>query len=201
MNIIKSIILEFGPCAKLEILDYLRSDLFYKKGNYSPIEWTRSKIQYQLKKISQKDKNIFKFKSNNGFKVRYGISKFKYYSLKEPRYIRVKGYIRRCMFCGMPMYVYDSEIFHFKYKCKHYEEQKCFELLKLNTFWAIISPNYVHGILDDLQSGTIRLPGTNQNKSNRQIHSELWLINEKAREKEIIETDRLLPIKAEEFIV
>ena len=201
MNIIKSILLEFGPCAKIEILDYLRSGLFLKKGHYSPIEWTRSKIQYQLKKISQKDKSIFKFKSKSGFKVRYGTSKFNYYSLKEPRYLRVKGFIKRCMFCGMPMYAYDSGVFHFIYKCIQYKNQKCFKLLNLDTFWAIISPNYVHGILDNLQSGKIRLPGTNQNKSYDEILSELWLINEKAREKEFIEADRLLPIKAEEYIV
>ncbi|GAJ17947.1 unnamed protein product, partial [marine sediment metagenome] len=43
-------------------------------------------------------------------------------------------------------------------------------------------------------------PGRNQNKSNEDILSELWLINERAREKELIESDRLLPLKAEEYI-
>ena len=56
-------------------------------------------------------------------------------------------------------------------------------------------------ILDDLQSGKLRLPGRNQNKLDKDVYSELWLINEMAREKELIESDRLLPLKAEEFII
>lgn len=201
MNIIQSTLLEFGPCATPEILDYLRSNLFYQRGYYSPIEWTRSKIKYQLKKISQTNDKISKFQSNSGFKVRYGTTKFKYYLLQEPRYLRVKGYIKRCMFCGMPIYIYDSKEFHFKYKCKQYKTQKYFKLLKVDIFWAIISPNFVHGILDDLQSCKLRLPGRNQNKLDKDVYSELWLINEMAREKELIESDRLLPLKAEEFII
>ncbi len=201
MNIIQSIILEFGPCATPEILDYLRSNFFYQKGHYTPIEWTYSKIKYQLKKISRENNEIFKFKSINGYKIRYGTTKFRYYLLKEPRYLRVKGYIKRCMYCGMPIYIYDSKVFHFKYKCKQYQTQNFFKLLKIDTFWVIISPNFVHGILDDLQSGDLRLPGRNQNKSPKNIYSELWLINEIARERELIESDRLLPLKAEEYIV
>ena len=179
----------------------MRSNLFYQRGYYSPIEWTRSKIKYQLKKISQTNDKISKFQSNSGFKVRYGATKFKYYLLQEPRYLRVKGYIKRCMFCGMPIYIYDSKVFHFKYKCKQYKTQKYFKLLKVDIFWAIISPNFVHGILDDLQSGKLRLPGRNQNKLYKDVYSELWLINEMAREKELIESDRILPLKAEEFII
>ncbi len=47
----------------------------------------------------------------------------------------------------------------------------------------------------------LRLPGRNQNKLDKDVYSELWLINEMAREKELIESDRLLPLKAEEFII
>ncbi len=201
MDIFQAILLEFGPLATPEILDYFNSNFFYQKGHYTSIEWNRSKIEYQLKKISQEEEEIFKFQSIDGYKIRYGTTKFKYYLLKEPRYLRVKGYIKRCMFCGMPIYIYDSKVFHFKYKCEQYQAQSFFTLLKLNTFWAIISPNFVHGILDDLQSGNLRLPGRNQNKLYKDYHSELWLINEKAREKELIEPDRLLPLKAEEYIV
>ena len=201
LDIIQTILLEFGPCATPEILDYLRSNFFFQKGFYTSIEWNQSKIKYQLKKISKENNTILKFQSRTGYKVRYGITKFKYYSLKEPRYLRVKGYIKRCMYCGMPIYIYDSKVFHFKYKCKQYESQNFFKLMKIDTFWAIISPNFVHGILDDLQSGNLRLPGRNQDKSYKKIYSELWLINEKAREKELIEFDRLLPLKVEEYIV
>ena len=201
MGIIQTILLEFGPCAIPEILDYLRSNFFYQKGYYTSIEWSRSKIKYQLKKISKENDEIFKFQSINGYKIRYGTTRFKYYLLMEPRYLRVKGYIKRCMFCGMPIYIFDSKVFHFKYKCKQYQTQNFFKLLKVDFFWAIVSRNYIHGILDDLQSGKLRLPGRNQNKSYKGIHSELWLINKKAREKELIESDRLLPLKAEEYIV
>ncbi len=201
MDIIQTILLEFGPCATPEILDYLRSDLFYQKGHYHSQEWTRSKIKYQLDKISQKKENIFKLYSNSGFKVRYGNSKFEYYLLQEPRYLKVKGYVKRCMFCGMPIYIKDTNVFHFKYNCRQYTPQKYFKLLKIDTFWAIISRDFIYGVLDNLQSCGIRLPGKNQNKSNEDVLSELWLINEKAREKEIIEPDRILPLKAEEYLV
>ena len=104
------------------------------------------------------------------------------------------------MFCGMPIYIEDTNVFHFEYNCKKFKSQNYFKLLKLNTFWAIISTDFVYGILDDLQSGIFRLPGKNQDKSNEDIFSELWLINEKARESDLIESDRLLPLKAEEYI-
>lgn len=199
-NIIHQILLEFGPCAATEILDYLRSDLFHEKGHYSSQEWTRSKIKYQLNKNFQENNKIFKFQSNSGFKVRFGFTKFKYYLLEEPRYLKIKGYIKRCMYCGMPIYIKETEVFHFKYRCKQYKLQDYFTLLKLDDFWAIISHDFVYGILDDLQSCTLRLPGRNQNKSKQEILSELWLINEKARERGLIESDRLLPLKAEEYI-
>ena len=200
MNIIHSILSEIGPCATTEVLEYLRSDLFYQKGNYCEQEWNRSQIKYQLDKISQDNDEIFKFKCSSGFNVRYGYTKFIYYLLEEPRYLKVKGYIKRCMFCGMPIYIEDTNIFHFNYKCKQCQPQNYFKLLKLDSFWAILSQNFVYGILDDLQSCTLRLPGRNKNISNEEILSELWLINEKARERGFIESDRLLPLKAEEYI-
>ncbi|MHA1489299.1 MAG: hypothetical protein ACTSRI_06560 [Promethearchaeota archaeon] len=200
MNVIHSILSEFGPCSTTEVLDYIRSDFFYLKGHYSSKEWTRSKIRDQLNRISRNNDKVFKFHCNNGFKVRYGASKFEYFILQEPRYLKVKGYIKRCMFCGMPIYIENSNVFHFKYKCKQYKPQEYFKLLKLEDFWAIISRDYVYGILDDLHSCTLRLPGRNENKSNEVIFSELWLINKMARKRELIEPDRLLSIKAEEFI-
>lgn len=201
MEIIESILLEFEPCSITELLDYLRSDFFLQKGNYSSQEWTYSKIRYYLDKITQEHKKIFKFECKDGFKVRYGRSKFNYYLLEEPRYLKVQGYLKRCMFCGMPIYVKDSRLFHFKYQCKQYQPQECFKLLKVSTFWAIISRDYVYGILDDLYSCSIRLPDINRNDTNNEIFSELWLINEKARGAGIIEKDRLLTLKPEEILV
>ncbi len=201
MNLISSILLEFGPCSATEILDYLNSNLHFLKGHYTHQEWTQSMIKYQLDKISMKNDKAFKFQSDSGFKIRYGITKFEYYLLQEPRYLKVKGYIKRCMFCGMPIYIKDTEIFHFKYKCKQYIPQNYFKLLKVGIFWAIISVDFVYGVLDNLQSCIIRLPGKNKDKSNETIYTELWLINEKAREMEFIEQDRLLPLKAEEYLV
>jgi len=200
MNIIYSILLEFGPCSSLEMLDFLRSDLYYQKGYISSEEWTHSKIQYQLKKISRNNKDIFKFLCDDGFKIRYGTTKFQYYLLQEPRFLKVKGYLKRCMFCGMPIYINESKVFHFKYKCNQYQEQKYFKLVKIDYFWTIISRDFVYGILDDLKSCSLRLPGKNKSKTKDNFLSELWLINETLREKEIIEFDRLLTLKAEEYI-
>jgi len=59
----------------------------------------------------------------------------------------------------------------------------------------------VYGVIDNLESCKIRLPGKNQNKSNENILSELWLINEKARKRDYIEFDRILPLKVEEYLV
>ena len=200
MSIILDLLCEFGPCAISELYDYLRSDLFYQKGYYDSTEWTYSKIGYQLNKLAKENDAIFKFQSDNGFKVRYGTSKFKYYLLKEPRYLKIQGYIKRCIFCGMPIYINGTKVFHFKYKCEQYIPQNYFKLLKLDSFWVIISRDFVYGILDDFQSCNLRLPGRNQNESNDNFSSELWLINEEARKKEFIESDRLLPLKAEEYI-
>jgi hypothetical protein len=201
MNLIESIILEFGPCSTTEILDYLRSDLVFQKGHYSKKEWTRSKIRYQLNKIVKNNPKILKFSCNSGYSVRYGLTKFEYYLLEEPRYLKPEGYLKRCMYCGMPIYINGTRVFHFKYNCKQYHPQNYFNLLKLKDFRAIISRDFIYGILDDLQSCEIRLPANNQITSNKIFLSELWLINEKAREKEIIESDRLLPLKAEEYII
>jgi hypothetical protein len=201
INIIYSILLEFQPCNAQEILDYMRSNLFYQKGNLSHQEWTVSMINYQLDKLGQENDKIFKFQSKSGFKVRYGMSKFDYYLLMEPRYLRENGYLKRCMFCGMPIYINDTKVFHFKYQCKQYIPQEFFKLIKVDYFWAIISRNFVHGVIDDLQSLNLRLPGKNQDKNLDGIHTELWKINEKAREKNLIEKDRLLPLKVDEFII
>ncbi|KKN42879.1 hypothetical protein LCGC14_0708760 [marine sediment metagenome] len=201
MNIIRSILLEYGPCSSTEILDYIRSELFYKKGYYSPQEWTERKIKYQLDKLSTSDNKVFRLQSSSGFKFRYGYSKFDYFLLREPRYLKVEGYLKRCMFCGMPIYIFGSKIFHFKYNCQQYTPQNHFKLLKVDIFWAVISRDFVYGVIDNLESCTIRLPGKNRNNSYENILSELWLINEKAREKEIIEFDRILPLKVEEYLV
>ncbi len=199
-NIIHSILLEFGPCSIIEILDYMQSDLFYQKGYFSPKEWTHRRVEYQLDKICKNNKKIFKFQCNSGFKVRYGMTKFIYYLLREPRFLKSQGYLKHCMFCGMPIYINDNEVFHFTYKCNQYQKQDYFNLIKVNNFWGIISRDFVYGILDDLHSCVLRLPGTIYKKTHASPLSELWLINQKARKNELIESDRLLPLKAEEFI-
>ena len=201
MDLIYSILGELQPCNAREILDYMRSNLFYQKGNISKKEWNIPMIKYQLDKLVQDNDNIFKFESTSGFKVRYGMSKFDYYLLMEPRYLKESGYLKRCMFCGMPIYINENKIFHFKYHCKQYQPQDYFTLLRVDYFWAIISKDFVYGILDDLQSLTLRLPGTCQSNSNKDINSELWLINKEARLKNFIEEDCLLPLKTEEFII
>ena len=151
-------------------------------------------------KALEKNNKIFKFQCNSGYKVRYGTTKFKYYLLQEPRFLKTQGYLKHCMFCGMPIYINDDKVFHFKYKCNQYQKQEIFKLLKVDNFWAIISRDFIYGVLDDLHSCILRLPGTNQKKDQNTSLSELWLINQKARKEELIESDRLLPLKAEEFI-
>lgn len=199
-EIIKSIITEYGPCAVNEALDYLKSDFFFQKGNFTPEEWSYRKVQYYLNKMTDNYRDIFKFSCDSGYSVRYGQTKFSYYLLEEPRFLKVKGYLKRCMFCGMPIYINETKVFHFRYNCKQFKPQNYFKLLKIDNFWAIISGDFVYGILDDLQSCQLRLPNYYQNRMYNMLQSELWLINQKARESQIIESDRLLPLKAEEYI-
>ncbi|MHA1151000.1 MAG: hypothetical protein ACTSR8_22490 [Promethearchaeota archaeon] len=201
MSLIYSLLLEFGPCSTTELLDFLNSDLYLHKGLPVCQDFTRSKLRYQLNKFAKNNKEIFKFRCENGFKVRFGTTIFKYYLPYEPRSLKVQGYLKPCIFCGMPIYINQNKVFHFKYKCSQYQEQEYFRLLKLENFWAIISRDFVYGILDNLHSYELRLPGPIKNKTNSNIKSELWLINDEAREREIIEPDRILPVKAEEFIV
>jgi hypothetical protein len=117
-DIIKSILFEFGPVAVNEALDYIRSDIFFQKGNITSEEWTYSKLKYYLDKIANQDRKIFKFSCKTGYPVRYGITKFQYYLLEEPRYLKETGYLKRCMFCGMPIYINGTKVFHFRYDCK-----------------------------------------------------------------------------------
>lgn len=199
-NIINSIVEEFGPCAINEVLDYLHSDLLIQKGHMTLEEWNRRKIRYHINKLVKSNNNIFKFKCETGYKVRYGFTKFTFYLLEEPRYLKESGYLKRCMFCGIPIYIQGTKVFHFKYDCKQYKPQNYLKLLKFNDSWAIVSRDFIYGILDSLQSCQLRLPRGNPGNYDENIKSELWLINKKAREKGIIEPDRLLSLNAEEFI-
>lgn len=199
MEHLERILSEFGPCTITEILDYLKSDFFQIKGQFNPEEWTYSKVNYRVNKIVEENPKFFKFECTTGYKFRFGVSKFKYYSLKEQRFLKIKGYLKRCMFCGMPMFIEDERIFHFKYHCTQYEPQDYFKLIKVENFRAIISKDFVHGILDSLNSSELRLP-ENYKGENANVSTELWLINKKARENKFIESDRLLPLRAEEYI-
>ncbi|MGQ4876207.1 MAG: hypothetical protein ACP6IY_19235 [Promethearchaeia archaeon] len=200
MDIIKSILFEMDPCSSAEILDYINSDLFYYRGYNNPKELNLSQITRRLNTISKNSNKIFKFECENGYKNRFGISKYQEYLASEPRYLKVYGYMERCMFCGMPVYVYQNKSHHFKYKCEKYPEQNIFKLIKVESLYAIISQHYVYGVLDDLQSCNLRLPGKNNNKSRKNILSELWLINEFTKENGLIDSEQLLTLKAEEYI-
>ena len=201
MNLINTIITEIGPISSIEILDYLNSDLFYERGNFSSEEWTRSKIQYQMDKLAREKENVYKFTCNSGFKTRYGTTKFNYFLSEEPRFLKVRGYLKRCMYCGIPIYIHDTKIFHFNFKCDQFYPQSYFNLLKVNDFWAIISKDYIYGVLEDFQTCMLRLPGIIKLKSKKDVQSEFWMINLKAKEQELIESDRILLIYAEETLI
>jgi len=201
MNLIHTIIKDIGPISSTELLDYLNSDLFYKKGYFTHEEWTRSKIQYRLDKLTRNFDDIFKFKCKSGLNARYGISKFKTFLSEEFRFLEVKGYLKRCMYCGIPIYIQDEKIFHFKFKCEQFFPQSFFKLLKVDDFWAILSENFIFGILEDFQSCSIRLPGNFKSKAEKDILTEFWLINTRAKEQEIINKDQILKIYAEERLI
>ncbi|MGQ4876269.1 MAG: hypothetical protein ACP6IY_19580 [Promethearchaeia archaeon] len=200
MDIIYSVLLELQPCSSAEILDFINSNLFYYRGYKNPGELTLSQINYYLKKIIRNSAKIFRFECENGYKIRFGLSKYHGYTPSEPRYLKVQGNIEHCMYCGMPIYNHHGKEYHFEYNCDKYDEQSEYKLIKVGKIYAIISRQYIHGILDDLQSCYLRLPGKNGNLTHKNIFSELWVINEHARKNGLIDADQLLTLKAEEFI-
>ncbi|WP_457556509.1 hypothetical protein [Candidatus Harpocratesius sp.] len=205
-DLLLSILKEFSPCSSYEIYDYIRSDFFYEKGNICLEDVSIHRISTYLTQIEKERPEIVKFRCKSGFPLRYGYTKFKYFLLDEIRYLRPKGYLKRCMYCGMPMFIEENHIFHFKYKCDQYQHQNMFKLIKFGSKRAIISANFVFGVIDDINQGKFRLPDTfsktlyHEKEKKPSVYSELWMINHKAREIGIIEKDRLLPLKAEEYI-
>ena len=195
----KSILYDLSPCSIAEIYDYIHSDLFYIRGNISSEDLTMSKIRYELERLVETSPQIFKFHCKSGYKIRYGLTKFRYYLPNEARFLKVKGYIKRCMFCGMPIYIEEDNLFHFKYKCKQYHPQDHFQLVKIQNLWAIISHAFIHGLLDNLHSAVLRLPEGIKNKTPENI-SEWWLVNKIIQKKGYIEKDKFLPVRGEEFI-
>jgi len=197
--LILSILQELSPCSSYEIYDYMKSNFFYEKGHYYFDDLSIPKISRFLTQIEKENSNIFKFKCSDGFNFRYGFTKFKYFLPLENRYLRPQGYLKRCMHCGMPIYIEGNRIFHFKYQCSQYKQQNYYKLLRFGKKKAILSHNFIYGVIDDLNSGILRLPYKSK-QDNERVASELWLINEKARKIGWIESDRLLSLKADEYI-
>ncbi len=198
-NFFKSILYDLSPCSVAEIYDYIHSDLFYIRGNICTEELTMKKIRYELERLVKINTQIFKFQCKSGYRVRYGFTKFKYYISNEARFLKVKGYIKRCMFCGMPIYVEEDHLFHFKYKCNQYHPQDFFQLVKIQDFWVIISHAFIHGILDNLHSAVLRLPEGNKNSKSENT-SEWWLINKILRKKVYTKNDKIFFVRGEEYI-
>lgn len=203
-EILEQIITSLSPCAINEILDYIQSDLFHEKGYLIKEDFSESQIRYRVEKLISADKRFFKFYCLNGYEVRYGYTQFHYYLLEEPRYLRPKGYIKRCMYCGMPIFVEDTHIFHFPYHCKQHHPQQKFRLLRMEKSVVIYSDHYIHGIMDGINAGSIRLPANygseSSSSSSLGILSEWWQINELARDQNKISQTDLLYVKAEEYL-
>ncbi len=197
--LILSILQELSPCSSYEIYDYMKSDFFYKKGNLYLDHISIARISRFLVQIEKENKSIFKFICADGFNFRYGYTKFKFYLPLEPRYLKPQGYLKRCMNCGMPIYIEGDRVFHFKYHCSQFQQQDYFKLIKFGKKRAIISHNFVYGVIDDLNTSNLRFPFKNMDNQEN-ILSELWIINETARKLGLIELDKILPLKADEYI-
>jgi hypothetical protein len=198
-KILISILYEISPCSIAEIYDYIHSDLFFLRGNICYKDFDLKKLRYELERLVAMNPHIYKFQCDSGYKVRYGFTKFLYYLPNEPRFLRVKGSLKRCMFCGMPIYAEENHIFHFKYNCEHYHPQNHFRLIKINGFWVIISRVGLIGIIDDINSTNLRLPDrvTNIDPNNT---SEWWLINRLLRKRGYTESEAFFPIIGDEYI-
>ncbi|MHA1368589.1 MAG: hypothetical protein ACTSRA_02575 [Promethearchaeota archaeon] len=205
-GLVKKALLEFGPCSVRDLFDYMRSDFALKRGLYIFKDFSIDILYKTLNKLVEKNELIVKFSCSSGTKVRYGYTNLPGCLPGEPRYLEPIGNLECCSFCGSPVFIYNGNKFHLHADCFKYSRQKTFIILRYNNTKAIISDSFVFGVIDGKMDYRIRLPGIINkppeitSKLRFGVFSELWYINELAREKGLVPPGRLLPLKVKETL-
>lgn len=195
---IREALVEFGPCSVRDLYDYLRSTFAIKRGLYCPRDFTINGIRAELEAIAGEENTIAKFNCTSGTKIRYGITKFTFYSRSVQRFLTPGGSLHTCVDCAFPIFECDGHSFHLPARCDKNVHQEYFKILQYKDEKVILSSDFVYGIIENAEPYTIRLTKEfRQNNTNR-LFSELWYINQQARFKRLVPPDRLLPLRTKE---
>ncbi|MHA1996822.1 MAG: hypothetical protein ACTSU9_01820 [Promethearchaeota archaeon] len=195
---VKKALVEFGPCSVRDLFDYLQSSLALKRGLYIPGTLTMDKLRRELEKLVDTDESIVKFNCTSGTKIRYGLTNFVDYPISETRYLHPSGTIHACMYCGLQVFTKGGQTFHFPGRCSQCNNQTFFKIIRFAGSKAIISDSFVFGIIDKENKYKLRLPKQIHVEGYKSLLSELWYINELAREKGMIPKGKILPLNAME---
>ncbi|MHA1339844.1 MAG: hypothetical protein ACTSRZ_07030 [Promethearchaeota archaeon] len=203
---LKKILVEIPYSSEMEIYDYVFSKLAILKGDFLNSSISIDRLRSNLKELHKKSLNIFRFECSNGFKYRYGPSKYNFALKNEKRFLLPKGELNRCFFCA-------SIVFHLNGNKYHLENPNCsqnqnknkenneFFMLRFNYFNAIISKYKIYGVYDRKNSIIeYRLPGK-LNEENNNIKTEFWLINETARKIRLVPPYRILKLEPIEKLI
>jgi hypothetical protein len=198
---IRKALMEFGPCSVRELHDYLRSDLALKRGLFCSKDTSMELLRAELNALAEENKTIIKFMCKTGTKVRYGITLFPGDRASETRYLVPMGTLQTCVYCALPIFTCENRRFHFPAKCTEYKTQNYFKIFRYKDTRAIISDDFVYGVIDNTEPFTLRLTKeVHLDKANR-VLSELWYINQQACQQQQIPAGRLLPLKTRETMV
>ncbi|MHA1683673.1 MAG: hypothetical protein ACTSUE_22235 [Promethearchaeota archaeon] len=195
---IKKALVEFGPCSVRDLFDYLQSSLALKRGLYIPGTLTMDKLRRELEKLVDTDESIVKFNCTSGTKIRYGLTNFVDYPISETRYLHPSGTIHACMYCGLQVFTKGCQTFHFPGLCSQCINQTFFKIIRFAESKAIVSNSFVFGVIDKENKYHLRLPKQLHVEGYKSLLSELWYINELAREKGIIHKEKILPLNVME---
>ena len=198
---IRRALLEFGPCSVRDLYEYLRSDIAVKRGLCYPKDLTIEGIRREMEGLTEENGMFVKFTCSTGTKIRYGITQIPDYSRTEPRYLVPSGTVHTCIHCALRIFECDGNVLHFPGNCINNHPQDHFKILQFNDMDVIISDNFVYGIIERKTPYTLRLTKEFRHDITNKMCSELWYINQKARLKNRVPKDRLLPLKALETIL
>nr|MDO8119256.1 hypothetical protein [Candidatus Sigynarchaeota archaeon] len=179
--------------------DYLRSDVALQRGLFFSKDATVDTIRKELNLLVEEQDVIVRYACDSGVKYRYGITLYPRYAKSEERYLVPCGSIRTCEECGIPYFTCDNKIYHFPAACDRYVRDGYFTVLKYKEdARAIISSDYIYGIIEEKKQSTLQLPKELQHGKAKELVSELWLINQVAREKGYVPKGRVLRLRAKE---
>ncbi len=190
--------MEFGPCSVRDLYDYLRSPFALTRGLYCSKNITIDAVRRELNALVSENREIVRYSCHSGTKIRYGVTLLRGFSQSETRFLKPNGVMHTCIYCGLRIFECDGRKFHFPAMCTQNVAQNYFKILKIKDAIAIISDDFVYGIIDDVAPYILRLSKEIHRDITGQPISELWYINRRAQQKKFVPVGRLLPLKTKE---